>query len=772
MRTFINAFHRLAASVIVATALCSCAGKPSTSARPWRDFVRELADKGNFPRLDVPGTQLISSYDRKGGNDDFNNFQGPGSEPGWVTLADLKGPGVVRRFWTTGADPGHECRFFFDGEKKPRIQGAVDQVFGNQEPFVEPLARYMNLCISSFVPLTYQKSLRIEMRSPTTHPFWGPRRLFFQINYESMPSSTELETFPAVRSAEDSQVVAEVSAAWRDSVKWPEAAFDRPHMSIPAGTSAVVLEEAGPGVLTRLALRVQPADTNVLQSDRESLLQSVLLRVRYNGNSFASMEVPLGSLFCNAWRERHFAALAVGSGTNGYVLSMPMPFQTSVQIELQNDSPLDIAASVQGVTEKSWDDRWGYLHAEWRRSGPQPGIPHTFCDVKGDGKLVGTYLGVTGMGQDWWILEGDESCYVDGSATPFWRGTGLEDYFNAGWYYRGAAFAAMHGIFDRAPFRVGQYRFHLVDPLRFTKSLRMTIERGDQNVSPGYFESVSYLYLREPAKVAAVPAEPGARAAVEMTYFRQTFMLQLVELERMNNFSKAADLIKEYLERFPDATECGVYRLRWIEYQRLLGREYASSDYEPFLRGDHGPEAQEQAKLLVWFQERPGRALVGLNANAKASLVLDGKQILAGDHPYQLFVTGVELSDGPHVLSCTAEMVRQEPWIQIGVRTRDGFAGTGIGTSFSRVASPGWDQPGPMNPAWEVTLPMNVLRGTPDAPMIGGVPNAFILLQSKAYSIRSMDWGYYRGTAYFRLPFETPLQGWPSFSSGLTGLPR
>ena len=62
------------------------------------------------------------------------------------------------------------------------------------------------------------------------------------------------------------------------------------------------------------------------------------------------------------------------------------------------------------------------------------------------------------------------------------------------------------------------------------------------------------------------------------------------------------------------------------------------------------------------------------------------------------------------------------------------------------------------------TAAPDALRGTPDAPMIGGIPNAFVLLPSKAFAIRAQDWGYYQGKSYFRVDFTTPLTGSPAFT--------
>ena len=54
--------------------------------------------------------------------------------------------------------------------------------------------------------------------------------------------------------------------------------------------------------------------------------------------------------------------------------------------------------------------------------------------------------------------------------------------------------------------------------------------------------------------------------------------------------------------------------------------------------------------------------------------------------------------------------------------------------------------------------------------IIGGVPNAFVLMQSKAYPVTAQDWGYYRDTGYFRVKFDAPIETWPDFAPIMTGL--
>lgn len=366
--------------------------------------------------------------------------------------------------------------------------------------------------------------------------------------------------------------------------------------------------------------------------------------------------------------------------------------------------------------------------------------------------------------------------WVDGAAQPTWEGTGLEDYFNGGWYYRGSVFGALNASYDRSPFRVAQYRHQHPDPVHFDQSFRMEFERmSDPQTGAavrGVFQSVAYLYLDRPTPVAPVPTAATDRLAVADPFYPTTLLIQLLELERANDFTGALRMVQEYLERFPDAEDAGVYALRALEYRRWLGESIAADEMAEFLDGTHGASAQAQAQLLAWFYDDPGRALLAMNVNGFGQLYLNGRTVLTGDHPYQLFVTGVELEPGTHQLAAQVEMRRHEPWFQAGLRTHTGVAGTGMNTLSSLTLETGWRTATVQPPRWHAIGIRDIPRGAPDAPYVGGEANAFILIQSKTYPVRALDWGYHQGVSYYRQDLVLPLAGWPAFSLDMTGLTK
>jgi hypothetical protein len=123
-----------------------------------------------------------------------------------------------------------------------------------------------------------------------------------------------------------------------------------------------------------------------------------------------------------------------------------------------------------------------------RREHPE----HVLLDgVKGRGHYVGTYLAWTQMSDGWWG-EGEIKFYLDGDREhPTICGTGTEDYFGGAWDFGGGNHIAPHAPTTfSAPFqgypqdlrdegrvpKHGLYRWHVLDPVRFARDLRVTIQ--------------------------------------------------------------------------------------------------------------------------------------------------------------------------------------------------------------------------------------------------------------------------------------------------------
>ncbi|MGQ9524554.1 MAG: DUF2961 domain-containing protein, partial [Armatimonadota bacterium] len=139
------------------------------------------------------------------------------------------------------------------------------------------------------------------------------------------------------------------------------------------------------------------------------------------------------------------------------------------------------------------------------------------------GHYVGTVLSIT-LAQDGWFGEGDDFFYIDGEEIPSLQGTGSEDYFNDAWGFRPRT-SIWFGQPRWQGWLAGDsgicYRWHVLDPVAFEKSLKVTIEhKGNREPAedawyierPDFFSSIAYWYqLGEPKPFGHLPPWPERR---------------------------------------------------------------------------------------------------------------------------------------------------------------------------------------------------------------------------------------------------------------------
>ncbi len=156
-----------------------------------------------------------------------------------------------------------------------------------------------------------------------------------------------------------------------------------------------------------------------------------------------------------------------------------------------------------------------YFHARYHQEcPPEMGKPYTVFVGEGRGQYVGTVLSTqNAIGH--WYGEGDDFFYIDGEKVPSIIGTGTEDYFSEAWNMRvhSSLYSGCTIFEPRAPdARVTAYRWHIADPVLFSKSLRVELERkgflmnskgevlSEASSRPDYWSSVSYWYQDTIAK--------------------------------------------------------------------------------------------------------------------------------------------------------------------------------------------------------------------------------------------------------------------------------
>ncbi len=209
------------------------------------------------------------------------------------------------------------------------------------------------------------------------------------------------------------------------------------------------------------------------------------LRIYYDGSATPSVDVPVGDFFAvGNGLEAEVESLMVRNSSAGRARNCywPMPFRKRCKITITNEGRRRVTMLYYHVDWQrvpSLPEGALYFHAWYRQALPAPadGSNYTFLEVQGRGHYVGTVLSVV-QAEAGWFGEGDEYFWIDGNR-PSIEGTGTEDYFNDAWGlhvndgpYYGVTVAEGTGVGSR----MTAYRWHLVDPIPFAKSLKAEIE--------------------------------------------------------------------------------------------------------------------------------------------------------------------------------------------------------------------------------------------------------------------------------------------------------
>lgn len=307
--------------------------------------------------------------------------------------------------------------------------------------------------------------------------------------------------------------------------------------TLDEGTAAHAARELGQGWKVNPYIRIENGTTFTLgQMDGAGVINHIwmtpvgdyrlmILRFYWDGETEPSVEVPVGDFFAAGWgmgKEPRITSLAVcvnpRSGFNSY---WQMPFRKGCRVTMENQGEktatvyYQISYSLEAVSEDT-----PYFHAQFRRENPLPAKEvHTIVDgIQGCGHYVGTYLAHGANSEGWWG-EGEAKFYIDGDKEfPTICGTGEEDYFCGSYGYNDRKqdgkdvydnFSSpytgfYHVAFDGAQRRFGEYRWHINDPIRFKKDLRVTIQGLGWQSEGRYLPlqddlaSVAYWYQSEP----------------------------------------------------------------------------------------------------------------------------------------------------------------------------------------------------------------------------------------------------------------------------------
>jgi hypothetical protein len=293
---------------------------------------------------------------------------------------------------------------------------------------------------------------------------------------------------------------------------------------IMPGETFVMADLTGPGVVSHIWLTA---------ADNEFAWQRLVrLRVYYDGRKTPSIDVPLGDFFgVGHGYDRNLDSMMVrdssfGRARNSY---WPMPFRRSCRITVTDEGRRPVTMfyyHVDWQRHPSLPADAAYLHAYYRQERPAArGRNYEFVNIKGTGHYVGTVLNVI-QSQVGWFGEGDDLFFVDGAGHPQILGTGTEDYVNEAWGLRVSG-----GLWSGTPVAEGElvgarltgYRWHIPDPVPFTKSLWAGIEHAGWTYNPDgslraafeerpdFFSSVAFWYQKDVNEELGEPPYGEAR---------------------------------------------------------------------------------------------------------------------------------------------------------------------------------------------------------------------------------------------------------------------
>lgn len=324
---------------------------------------------------------------------------------------------------------------------------------------------------------------------------------------------------------------------------WDQTGRNADAITIPPHATAILADLDGPAQITHIWM------TQV------GHYRECLIKITYDDAPYPSVLVPLGDFFClgHSMVNSFQSALFSASTNTPYLFNrpcalncyVPMPFARHIRIELVNDSdePHWQYFYIDHETLPEFPPNCAYFHAEFRRANPFSGwgsevtvnTPdadvinkeltawennYIILDTKGRGHYIGCNLSVTNFTGNWWG-EGDDMIWVDGYKwPPDLHGTGSEDYFNQAFGMQPNAFMRNgSSIFEGHTIPIPEmelyrgnsgyqtsYVFHLENPVRFTRELRVSIEIGHANHLANEVSSVAYWYAQKPSPIASPPS--------------------------------------------------------------------------------------------------------------------------------------------------------------------------------------------------------------------------------------------------------------------------
>ena len=298
---------------------------------------------------------------------------------------------------------------------------------------------------------------------------------------------------------------------------------------IRSGETHAIADIEGPGCITHIWMTC-----GEFPAKKEKLyLRGMVLRIYWDGEATPSVEAPLGDFFgMGHARTKNFTSKPLSMGPEdgaSFNCLFAMPFSERARIEIENEyeGSVRLYFYVDYESYGALSENYLRFHSTWRRQNPCEGIDeadltneffqfggtnttgssnYLILDAVGSGHYVGCHIDIHNLRYTdaWnWYGEGDDMIFIDGEKwPPTLHGTGMEDYFSTAWCPTQDVCNPDHGVIlpggENFSGKISLYRYHIEDPVMFTKSLRVTIEHGHNNHRSDDYSSTAYWYQTEP----------------------------------------------------------------------------------------------------------------------------------------------------------------------------------------------------------------------------------------------------------------------------------
>jgi hypothetical protein len=282
---------------------------------------------------------------------------------------------------------------------------------------------------------------------------------------------------------------------------------------IPHGQRASMGEVTGKGYIANLWITFPGwfwQHWNTKAPVSQTILKTLIIRIYWDGAEKPAVEAPVGDFFGIGLCEvANFHSKYFGMSSGGFFCKFPMPFRKGFRIEFDNtDETIDTDIFMNAVyqLDDTLPEDCAYFHTQFHTGRCEGTDTFAIADLRGRGHYAGCALSMQAESELNYLsfLEAPEYMYVDEDwETPRVTGTGLEDYFMGGWYFREGCFhGALHGVpvKDVLKSLIAMYRVHEADAIRFRERFKMMFVNhfDPTRLLPFLYSSVIYAYLDTP----------------------------------------------------------------------------------------------------------------------------------------------------------------------------------------------------------------------------------------------------------------------------------